>query len=281
VNSYDQFLEIRERIGEATAVHWTDLGILRKMNSVQRTLFMRVSEESGDWFMSSTGLTPVASVVTLPSDCAKPIYMEETANPGREVPIRGTVRERGLTRLAGTSLYDGAVEAYPSGGTLEVNMDSYTEPVTLWYLKRLVDMAFGTAAAGTTGTRLDLQLTMGPRYEDDYYNDVTVELQDSTGIPKLITTVSDYAASGAVVTLADTGAVAAYLYGTVSQLPEECHELLIQEVTVGCLMKPGSIIDPAWINYNRALLKELRADWTDWLGQRVLNSRHVRTTEIE
>ena len=121
MNAYDQFLEIRENIGEASAAHWTDVGILTKMNQSQRRLWQQLQEVPGDWSGASALLTPSNSVVTLPNDCGKPIYMEE-ASSGREIPISITVRERRLTRAIGSSLETGMVEAYPMGNTLEVNM---------------------------------------------------------------------------------------------------------------------------------------------------------------
>ena len=279
MNAYDQFLEIRENIGEASAAHWTDVGILTKMNQMQRGLWQQLQEVPGDWSGTSTLLTPSASVITLPDDCGKPIYLEEESS-GREIPIAGTVRERRLTRSIGASLSTGVVEAYPMGNTLEVNMDSYGEQVRLWYVKRLRNLAFGAAAATSGAQALKFNTAMRPHYEDDYYNSVEVEIQSSSNVPKIVDTITDYTASTAVAVITGTAA-SGDLYGTVSQLPEEAHYLVVMKATVLCLAKPGSDFDPQYLQFYQRELRKMEREWEEWIAQRILDSRHVRVTEVD
>ena len=79
-NAYHIFEEIRDNIDETTAAHWSDKEILRKLIRAHRKVVTFMMQSQGDWLLVSTTLTPVASLVTLPSDCAKPVYMEEVTS---------------------------------------------------------------------------------------------------------------------------------------------------------------------------------------------------------
>ena len=279
MNAYDQFLEIRENIGETSAAHWTDVGILTKMCQAQRRLWQQLQEVPGDWSAASALLTPSNSVITLPDDCGKPIYMEEESS-GREISISMTVRERRLTRGIGSSLETGLVEAYPIGNTLEVNMNGYGEQVRLWYVKRLRDLHFGTAGSSSAAQVLHFDTAKKPHYEDDYYNSLEVEVQDSSNVPNLADTITDYVASTGFATITGTAA-SGELYGTISQLPEEAHYLIVLMTTVLCLAKPGSDFDPQYLQYYQRELRDGKREWEEWISQRVLDSRHVRVTEVD
>lgn len=278
MNAYDMYKEIRGNIGEAAAAHWTDRGILRKMNVAQRSLWMQlVNEPDGDWFLASVAVTPVASVITLPDDCAKPVHLEQT-NDGAVIPIRGTVRERALSRGDGYVPSWGFSEAYLSSNTLVVNTASFTDACTLWYQQRIRDMHFGTAGASSAATLLHMDTSMGLHYEDDYYNLRAVEIQTSGLVPDIVDTITDFAASTALATITGTPTSGDF-YGTVSQLPEEAMDLLVMMVTTRCLSKPGSDVDPSYINYFRAERKEAKETWDDWIARKIDASRHIRITE--
>jgi len=132
LNAFEIFKEIREGLNENSEAHWTDRGLLRKMNQAQRGLWQELVKSPGDWFLTSTDITPVDSLVTFPSDCGRAVYMESKAD-GIEIPIQGTVRNRRLTRGSGTNPYEGLTSAYFVKEGVEVNADSFTDEVTLWY----------------------------------------------------------------------------------------------------------------------------------------------------
>jgi len=166
MNAYYMVKDVRDNIGEASASHWGDDDILRKINFSHRSRANELLSVPGDWLLTSDELTPVASVITLPSDCVKPVYMEETVS-GNPIPLNGNIRDRRLTRLSGTTLYSGIVEAYLKGNTLEVNMDNYSTAVTLWYQRRVPDLHMG-AESSVAASTLGFDLSKYPRYVADY-----------------------------------------------------------------------------------------------------------------
>lgn len=270
MNSYEIFKEIREGIGETTESHWSDRAILRKMNQAQKVLWQDLLKTNGDWLLTSVDLTPVASVVTLPALCGRVVYMEDKANEV-EIPIIGSVRNRRLTRGLGTNPYEGLTSAYFIKDALEINVDSFTDEVTLWYQERLVDMSFGTAGANSGASALHLDITHAPKFEDDYYNDLKVEVWTSASLPDIVTTISDYIASTNIATIVGTPTSGDF-YGTVPQIPEEGHYLIVLDVINKCLMKPGSNFDLDYLKISFSALKAARVEWLEWIEMR--GSKH-------
>ena len=283
INAYDMFLEIRDSIGESSAAHWNNRTILRKMIQAQRRLWQQLCEEPDDWFTTSANLTPSSSVVTLPDDCAKPVYMEDKST-GAEIPLRGTVRERRLGRPEASGLYSGVIDAYALKDSIEINVPSYSNQVTLWYVQRLRDLHFGEAGAASASNLIEFDngssSELSPHYEDDYYNNAEIEVQSSANAAAFKDTITDYVASSRLATITNTGASGQF-YGTVPQIPEEGHYLMIAMVVQQCLAKPGSDIDPTYLNFWRGEVKSLKEDWSDWIARRIGASRHIRITEIE
>jgi hypothetical protein len=278
MNAYWMLKMLRENVAESTAAHWTDAELIRKLNLAHRRVANIVLLAPGDWLVKSANITPSASLITLPSDCAKPVYLEETSS-GREIQIRGTVRERRATRPSETTLWGGFVEAYLLKGYLEVNQESYTEQVTLWYQERVIDLHAGTADAGGA-TSLSFETTNEHSVLDDYYNGATIEVVSGTGI-SVQTTISDYTGStGAATTAAGTFSTDS-VYGTVSVLPEECHYLVVLIATLQCFAKPSSDIDPEIFNRYYGLVKKAEKDVEEFFSSRESGSKHVRVTEIE
>ena len=249
MNAYEIFSEIREGLNEASASHWSDLAILRKMNQSQRERWQEMILSGGDWFLTSVDITPVDSLVTFPDACARAVYMENT-NTGSAIPLTGSVRERRLTRGIGAITYGDSPSAYFVKEGLEINVSGYTEQVTLWYLERLVDMAFGTAGTGSGASKLHLDILKAPKYQDDYYNDLDVEVWSSASLPIIETTITDYAASTNIGVVTGT-VTSGDLYGTIPQIPEEGHYLIVLDVLAKCLIKPGSAFD---VEYFKAAL---------------------------
>jgi len=279
MDAYRMFMEIRDGIDEQVASHWTDREILQKLNGNQRRYWTKLAQVPGDWLGTSASVTAVASVITLPSACAKPLYLEDSS--GYEVPIRGTVREKRLTDPTGLSLESPGLIAYPLGNTLVINTEGDSGTYTLWYVGRYRDLTLGVAGASSGAAALHLEAGMMPRIENDYYNDALVRTYaTATYAPKLEDTITDYAGSTLVATV--TGAPASTdLYGTVSQLPEEAHMPMVWETIVDCLSKPSAAIDPKYFQFALARLKEHLKDWEFWISSRVPGSGRVRRTEID
>ena len=275
MNSYYMMLDVRDNIGEDVASHWGDNDILRKLNASQRKVANLFILTPGDWLIKSTDLTPVDSVITLPDDCTKPVYMEETSS-GYSIPLHGNVRDRVLTRVVGTVIYD-AVEAYMQKDAIVVNQDSYTTQVTLWYQQRVPDIHAGTAGANSAATKLELELANEPKRSNDYYNDVSVEVVDGTGTG-IIEDISDYDGSGYYATIAGTVASGDH-YGTVSELPEESHDLIVLEASLMLLVKPSSALEPSVFKYMQERTKQAREDLEEWISTRVAGHAPIRQTD--
>lgn len=268
MNAYEIYKEIREGVGELVEAHWTDLAILRKMNQAQRTLWQDLLKTSGDWFLTSVDITPVASVVTLPAKCGRVVYMENKET-GAEIPLIGTVRERRLTRGFGAA--EGLVSAYFVKDALEINVDGFTDTVTLWYQERLINMHFGIAGSNSGESALHLDITHAPKFEDDYYNGLGVEVWSSASLPKIETTISDYAGATNIAVITGTGSTGD-LYGTIPQVPEEGHYLIVLDVINKCLLKPGSDFDLDYVKLSYSSLKLARIEWLEWIEMR--GSKH-------
>ena len=278
MNSYFMLSDLRDNVGEGTESHWDDAELMRKLNAANLEIGFLVSQTTGDWLMKSADLTPVASVITLPSDCAKPVYMEEKST-GREIPFEGTVRERRVDRVSSTSIYGSYVCAYMVGDTIEVNQDSYTEEVTLWYERRLIDLSAGTIGTGAASS-LQFDAENEPNGSDDYYNGVTVECMDATTkVVEIVSTISDYTGSTYTATVVGTP-VSSDFYGTVPQIPREGHALIVLKATLAVIAKPSSAFDPKVFDNFEKIVRRSEKAFEDWIATRVKNSQGVRTTEI-
>ena len=129
MNAYNIFTDVRSNLAEGTAKHWTDADVLRKINAEQRKWATIIASQPGDWLVKSADITPVASQVALPADCAKPVYMEAKSS-GMKIPINANLRDRRVTRQPLTTLYSGYIEAYPIKDYIEVNVSGYTTEVS-------------------------------------------------------------------------------------------------------------------------------------------------------
>jgi len=276
MNAYHMMLDVRDNIGEDAAAHWGDNDVLRKLNAAQRKVGNLFILSPGDWLVKSANLTPVDSIITLPSDCAKPVYMEEEST-GYAITLSGNIRDRSLSRVAGPILYDGAVEAYMLKDTIEVNYASYTTEVTLWYQQRIPDLHAGACGSNSAATILEFQLTNEPKRVDDYYNGVSVEVVDGTGTG-IVEDISDYIGSTYRATIEGTVA-SGDNYGTVSELPEEAHDLIVLEASQMLLAKPSSSIEPSVFKYMLERTKQAREDLEEWISTRVATHTHVRSVE--
>jgi hypothetical protein len=278
-NAYHIFQEIRDNVNEAEAAHWSDKEILRKMIRAHRKVVGMMSQSQGDWLLTSTTLTPVASLITLPSDLSKPVYLEEVSS-GWEIPIQGTVRNRRMTRIPGTTL-EGTLglDAYLLKDYIEVNQDGYTNQVRLWYDKRIADPHFGTADTGTTTDSLVFDDDLNPRKSDDYYNGLSLEIVSGTG-KGTIAEITDYDGGTWTATVSGSFSTSS-IYGTVMQVPEESLEFLIWEATMNLIAKPSSTLSEVVFQYMKSQWREAKRDFDDWLSTRLRNRIGVEATEID
>lgn len=278
MNAYSIFTDVRSNLAEVTAKHWTDADVLRKINAEQRKWATIIASQPGDWLVKSADITPVASQVAIPSDCAKPVYMEEKSS-GMKIPINANLRDRRVTRLPLTPLYAGYVEAYPIKDYIEVNVVGYTTEVTLWYQKRIMDLVCGMGAKGTGAAAIVLPLAMEPSMVDDYYNDAVIECVAGT-LAGTRDAVTDYVASTRTLTVTGTYDLTSVV-GTISELPQECHDIIPLGATLTLLAKPSSAVDPKYFQYFMSEYKRSRKDLVEWLASRTSGSNRTRIVGYE
>jgi len=266
MNTKEMLELLRDNINESTASHWSDVNLVRRMNIAQRKIALTVAMSPGQWLIVSTPVTPLSSVITLPDDCSKPIYLEETTS-GQPLSWLHDVRHRRISRPAGTSLADGILEAYPLMSTIEVNRASYSTACTLWYQIRVPDLQVGTAATGSGAAKLYFPDDLNTKRIDDYYNNVKVEITAGT-LAGTIDTITDFAASTRIATISGTVGTDS-VFGTIPRLPEETHMLIVLEATVMALMKPSSSIDKDVLKFYVDELARERVEIDGWLQSRI------------
>ena len=278
MNTYFMLQLLRDQIAEANASHWDDDKLVARLNLAQRKVAILVQSYPGAWLLKSKDLTPSSSVITLPSDCAKPVYMEEKSN-GKPIAWLSNVKQRRVSRVQGASLdwWSAAPEAYPLLGTLEINQDDYSTEVTLWYDIRVPDLMAGTASAGGAAS-LTFPDELPVRHVDDYYNGVGIEVESGTGAATVGDTISDYAGATRVCTVTGTYSSSS-VFGTISRLPEECHPLILAEATVLAVAKPSSNIDKEIFQYYVNERRDVKRDLKEWLETRIRGHRRVDITE--
>ena len=284
-NAYEQLVSVRDMIGEETSAQWKDRELLKRLNFSQRRLAQVVSKSAGSWLIKNVPVTPSSSEITWPSDCSKPVYLEETTS-GRPIPFSTHVKDRRVSRMTGTTLYLEAVEAYFERGKIVVNQDSYSTACTLWYQIRVPDLHVGTASAGGAAS-LTLSAHdgagissggFGARMIADYYNSVGIQVVSGTGAGAP-DTITDYSAArvATVTGTYDSDSV----YGTISMLPEECWDLMVLETVLAAMTKPSSTVDQQIFGFIRDRWTEANRDFKDWISTQSVGSHRVRVTELE
>lgn len=279
MNSHTMLEELRSNVAEPDPNFWADAELLRKLNAKQLKVATMLSMSRGNWLTKSKNITPVASKVAFPSDCAKVIYLEETST-GYPIAININVSERRISRGYAnsfiSSIYSGR-DAYLVNDGIMINVDDYTTQVTLWYQRRVPNLHVGKAQTGSGAAVVILGSTdgedqsgHGAEIVDDYYNDVKIERISGTQISD---TITDY--TGSTRSAVVTGTFAAGdIYGTVPVIPEECHNLIVIEATVAALGKPGSTASEHTVNYYINELREARAMFKRWCSSRVIGGHH-------
>lgn len=285
MNCYEQITLLRELIVESgDAAHWKTFELLGRLNAAQRRLCLYIGMQPGGWLIKRTTVTPSDGEISFPSDCSKPVYLEEVSS-GKPISFGVTVMDRRMGRVTGTSLYTGFTEAYFTQNTIVVNQSGYAESCYLWYLLRVPDLHLGTASAGAA-TSITLSSFDGINEEEgfgakiiaDYYNDVPIHLLSGTGAPAT-DTITDYT-TGRVATVTGTYAKGT-TYATVSRLPEECHELMYHEAALAALSKPAAAADPKYFEYLEAIVRELKIEFATWISSSHVGTDRVRITEYE
>ena len=184
--------------------------IMDGINNAQRYIYNVIFTRMPQLFEEEVALTGVSSVYTLPSDFARLRLFKNAA--GYQIYPIGTINRK-LTASAGSDrLY------YRKGNTLVLDKPSLSDVCTLIYYRKPREIEQGMTSAGGAGSAT---LATTSKAIADYYNGLTIEnITDST-----VDVITDYTAAR-VATVTNTWAASKY-YGTVSDIPEPFHYLMI------------------------------------------------------
>lgn len=277
MNAYTMLQLIRDRVGEAVTssgiggasnLFMPDGSMLMQLNLAQRRAWMEMNMQMNEYLTTTSDLTPVASVVTLPSNCAKPVYMEEISS-GYPIYLDGSIGEKRV-------LEQGGMHAIRTGNTFEITLDDYVSPVRLWYRKRITDLLASYADTGSTTNTLVVKASMSPNATNDYYNGQTLEVVSGTGAGSY--TITDYVASTRTLTLTGTFSTDS-AFGTVSELPVEAEEYIMEQVIVSYLSKPSAAIDPKYFSFAMSNLQMAQKVFREWISTQQTTHRRTRMTQ--
>jgi len=196
--------------GTDTTGPYSNDQIMDGINAAQRFLYSALFTRIPYEFEEEIDLTGVSSVYTLPADFGQ-LRLFRDSNGNQIHPI-ATNQRRTPNANGSANLY------YRKGNTLVIDKAGVTEVCTLYYYRKCRDIHQGKASAGAA-TSITLATTAKKLV--DYYNGLTLEniTQD------WVDTIDDYAVTR-VATISETAAADDY-YGTVSDIPEPFHFLMI------------------------------------------------------
>ena len=226
-NTYEIVAEVRRAVNDYSEakVQATDTSgsfsneiIIKHINDAQKFLFDIVFTRKSELFLTSSNLTGVASVYTLPADFLR-LFRFQTADNYKIGPVN--VHQLHITGDGGSKY-----SYYRKGNTLVLDKDGITDVCKLWYFARPRLLTMGKVQ---TGGALSMTLSTAARLEADYYNGM--EIEDITG--DKLGTISDYTAAR-VATIDFTAGTADY-YGIVPEIPEPFHGLIGRRA--GMIMK--------------------------------------------
>jgi len=219
LNGYTLLEKVRIRLNEYSSAYvqgtdttgkYLNSQIMDGINDAQRFLYNFLLKRIPYEFKEETTLTGVASVYTLPADFGVLRYFKDS--DGHQIhPI--STSQRKVTNAVGSDQ-----RYYRKGNTLVIDKSGVTEVCTLTYYRKCRDIEQGVSSAGAATS---LTLATSAKVIADYYNGLKIEnITDDW-----IDTITDYTAAR-VATITNTGAAAKY-YGTVSDIPEPFHHLMI------------------------------------------------------
>lgn len=233
-------------IGTDTTGPYSNAQIMDGINAAQQflynSLFVRIPYE----FEEEIELTGVSSVYTLPADFGQLRLFRDS--DGNQIHPISTDQRRKASGSGNSNLY------YRKGNTLVIDKAGITEVCKLFYYRKCRDIHQGKATAGGAAS---ITLASTAKKLVDYYNGLTLEniTQD------WVDTIDDYAVTR-VATISETAAADDY-YGTVSDIPEPFHFLMIPravfEITGNYPIAKSKISVSGVELFNQQFLTALRA----------------------
>jgi len=219
LNGYTLLERVRIQLGEFSTAYvngtdstgkYKNFQIMDGINAAQRFIYNTLFTRIPYTFEEEIALTGVSSVYTLPADFGQLRYFKD-ADGYQIFPI--STDQRRTTNSSGSDR-----RYYRKGNTPVVDKASSTDVCTLIYYRKCRDIHQGKASAGAATS---ITFSTDAKLIVDYYNGLTIE-----NITKgWVDVIDDYAVTR-VATISETAAANDY-YGTVSDLPESFHFLMV------------------------------------------------------
>lgn len=196
--------------GTDTTGPYSNPQIMDGINDAQRFLYSTLMTRIPYEFEEEVSLTGVSSVYTLPANFGTLRYFKDS--DGLQIHPIKTDHRRITGRTGSDQRY------YRKGNTLVIDQANVTEICTLIYSRKSRDIEQGKA---TGGGALSITFATSAKKIVDYYTGLIIENDTKDWVD----TITGYT-TGRVATIAETAATDDY-YGTVSDIPEPFHFLLV------------------------------------------------------
>lgn len=232
--------------GTDTTGPYSNPQIMDGINDAQRFLYSTLMTRIPYEFEEEISLTGVSSVYTLPADFGTLRFFKDSR--GLQIhPIKPDQR-RTVSGSGSDQLY------YRKGNTLVIDKAGVTEVCTLIYYRKARDIEQGKASAGAAAS---ITFATTAKKIADYYNGLVLE----NATKDWVDTIDDYSAAR-VATISETAAADDY-YGTVSDIPEPFHFLLVPRAVFEITGKYPIVKEKPNVSgielFNQDLLATLRA----------------------
>lgn len=243
-NLYDLFYSIRRKINEISASYWKDLEIYNWLNQGQQYIARKTLCLEKEVAVTTTEGTREYNLRTTTNPFSDIIDISES---GVNYDINGSTTNnqeldyypiwklnknfpgwRGVSNSIPQYYYykkaQKAIGIYPEPNSS--NAGAYLH-INGYHFPKVLNA--GTAAAGSATT---LTLATGsatvpyPSPENDYYNDLYIEIYQGTGAGEM-SKITDYVGSTRVCTVSFTATIdTTSVYGMIPQIPNEMHYLI-------------------------------------------------------
>jgi len=266
-NAYDLLTQVRTLLDEGgiTSGKFQDVEIMRAINHAKDFFVNVINTINPTTNGKSTTVTYVSGteLFNLPSDLDSIKRVELVSNKEKVEPI--DVDEKEKVR-ATNDLIDSRPCYYIWGS--QIGLVNVSGNVTIYYFRRVPDLHYGTAAAGTTtsitfdSTPNGGTATVNVPKLDDYYNGVYFDIYYGLGAPQTLL-ITDYVGSTKVASFATaTAPDTTSLYALKYDLPNEVDQCVIFQATIFLCPKDRT----KNINNLIGILSGLRKSMTDGLS---------------
>lgn len=239
LNCFDFVTQVRSVLDECgiTSGKWSDSEIVRQLNHAKNHFVNVINTINPKINGKSAAITYVSGteLYDLPSDLDSIKRVELASNKEKVELIDVDEKER---VRATNDLIDSRPCYYIWGR--QIGLVNVSGNVTVYYLRRVPDLHYGTAATGGSTTTLIFDATPNGSSSgdytvkkiDDYYNGAYIEIYSGTASPQVML-ITDYAGSTRTATFAAaTANDTTSLYALKYDLPNEIDQCIIFQAAI-------------------------------------------------